>query len=135
MAIAKDCARQVAKKDMFNLDDKKRNPETMARILWSYARNVSTLAASKSLVADASNNFASITTPTFYDYIDVLNDLHLIREMPAWSLAVRSKTAIRSDCKREFVDPSIATASSGLSLEYFLRDLKTFGFMFENLCV
>ncbi len=42
---------------------------------------------------------------------------------------------MRSGRKREFVDPSIAVAALGGSPSYYNYDLKSFGFIFENLCI
>ena len=33
------------------------------------------------------------------------------------------------------IDPSIAAAALGISPEYFVRDYKTLGFLFESLCI
>lgn len=52
-----------------------------------------------------------------------------------WCLQIKSKTAMKSRRKREFVDPSIAVAALGISPSYYLKDLKTFGFVFENHCI
>ena len=43
--------------------------------------------------------------------------------------------ARQSGKKREFTDPSIAVAAMGLTPEYLQTDLKTFGFIFECLCI
>ena len=58
-----------------------------------------------------------------------------IEEMPAWNVNLRSKTAIRTSPTRYFSDPSIASASLGLGPGDLINDLKTFGFIFENLCI
>ena len=50
-------------------------------------------------------------------------------------MAICSKTSIRSSKKRNFIDPSIAVAALGVSPEYFSRDYKTLGFLFESLCI
>ena len=71
----------------------------------------------------------------FEDYVASLNKLFVIDNIEAWGLAVRSKTAIRSGIKRAFVDPSIAIASLGLSPEALMTQLKTFGFIFEQMIV
>ena len=47
---------------------------------------------------------------------------------------MRSKTAIRTSPKRNFVDPSIATAVMRTNPSELLNDFETFGFMFESLC-
>ncbi|MBQ0007175.1 MAG: DUF4143 domain-containing protein, partial [bacterium] len=43
--------------------------------------------------------------------------------------------AIRSSLKRSFCDPSIAVALLGLSPEALSTQLKTFGFIFEQMCI
>ena len=58
-----------------------------------------------------------------------------IEEMLAWNVNLRSKTAIRTSPTRYFSDPSIASASLGLGPGDLINDLKTFGFIFENLCI
>ena len=58
-----------------------------------------------------------------------------VEDMPAWNPNLRSKTAIRSADTRHFVDPSIATAALGVNPSGILRDLETFGLLFEGMCV
>ena len=55
--------------------------------------------------------------------------------MPAWNPNLRSKTAIRSSDTRYYIDPSIAAAALGIGPNDLLNDLKTFGFLFETLCI
>ena len=55
--------------------------------------------------------------------------------MPAWNPNLRSKTAIRTTDTRYYVDPSIAVAALGIGPEDLLSDLKTFGLLFETMCV
>ncbi len=134
LAIAKDYFKQIYDVDIFHVDNVKRQKSVMHNILRSYARNVSTTAKTTSIIKDV-NTTGSVTDKTFADYLDVLERLYVVDEVCAWSPAIRSKTAIRSGKKREFVDPSIAVAGLGVSPEFFYTDLKTFGFVFENLCI
>ena len=46
---------------------------------------------------------------------------------------MRSKAAIRTSEKRQFVDPSIATAVLRANAESILDDFNYFGFLFESL--
>lgn len=69
------------------------------------------------------------------DYINAFTKLFVIQDIEAWSPAVRSASAIRRGVKREFVDPSIAVAALSMSPETLLMDLKTFGFIFECMCI
>ena len=55
--------------------------------------------------------------------------------MEAWSPAIRSATVIRQGRKRCFVDPSIAVAALGASPRDLELDLKTFGFVYECMCI
>ena len=55
--------------------------------------------------------------------------------MPAWNPNLRSKTAIRSSDTRYYTDPSIAAAALGIGPGDLMDDLKTFGFLFEGMCV
>ena len=134
LAIPRDYFEQIYEEDMFKLDKVKRNKNTMKALLRSYARNLSTLAKKTSIIADiCSTN--SITEKTFDDYVSVLEELFVIQDLYGWCPAIRSKSAMRSGRKREFVDPSIAVAAMGCSPELFNIDLKTFGFVFECLCI
>lgn len=55
--------------------------------------------------------------------------------MPAWNPNLRSKVVIRVSDTRYYIDPSIATASLGIGPNDLINDLRTFGFLFETLCV
>ncbi len=134
IAIPKDYFEQIYEEDMFKVDKVKRNKNTMKAVLKSYSRNLSTLAKNTNILADvcATN---SITDKTLDDYVRVLENLFIIEDLSGWCPAIRSKSAIHSGRKREFVDPSIAVAAMGASPEFFNTDLKTFGFIFECLCI
>lgn len=134
LAIPKDYYHQIYEEDIFKVDDVKRSSTTMRSVINSYARNISTLAKTSSILADV-NGTSSITDKTLNDYIDILERLYIVEDLSGWCPAIRSASAMRSGRKREFVDPSIAVAALGGSPEFFSTDLKTFGFIFECLCI
>jgi len=134
LAIPKDYYHQIYEEDIFKVDEVKRSSTTMRAVINSYARNISTLAKTTSILADI-NATSSITDKTLADYIDVLERLYIVDDLYGWCPAIRSASAMRSGRKREFVDPSIAVAALGGSPEFFSTDLKTFGFVFECLCI
>ncbi len=134
LEIPKDYFTQIYEVDMFNVDNVKRDSRKMKRILRSYARNISTLATNKSIQTDVESK-SPISDSTLADYINVLEELFIVEDIEAWCPSIRSKTAIRSGIKREFVDPSIAVAALGCSPDFFNKDLQTFGFIFECLCI
>ena len=132
--IAKDYVNNICESDISSVDKIERSPSKTRLLLRSYARNISTLATNTSLIADINAN-ENMSGSTFYEYLDALKRLYVIEDVEAWCPNIRSKTSIRSSNKREFIDPSIATAALGLSPEYLETDLKTFGFIFECLCI
>jgi predicted AAA+ superfamily ATPase len=61
--------------------------------------------------------------------------IFMIEELPGWMPLLRSKTRIRMAPKKYFIDPSLAVAALGATPQKLLRDLNTFGLMFEGLCL
>lgn len=134
LAIIEDLVYQTAYVDISNIDQTRRNPLWCQSILKAYARNICSLADTKTIFGDVTAT-TEMTKPTYYNYIEALEKLYIIEDVPAWCPAIRSRTTIRSSKKRNFIDPSIAVAALGLSPEYFNTDFKTLGFLFESLCI
>lgn len=134
LLIAQDYVDVICNDDISRVDDTKRSPTLANLILRTYARNVCTLAKKSSMLADVSEEMEGTTMPTFDDYVEALEKLFVIKDIEAWSPAIRSKTVIRTGKKRCLVDPSIAVAALGASPKSLELDLNTFGFIFECLC-
>lgn len=136
MLIAKDYVNSVCENDISSVDGKQRNSKIAKLIMKSYARNISTLAKKSNILADVTGSEdVSLSIDTFDNYVAALEKLFVIQDIDAWCPAIRSKTAIRSAPKRCFTDPSIAIAALGLNAEVLETQLKTFGFIFEQMCV
>ncbi len=136
MFIAKDYVNSVCENDISAVDNKQRNPKIARQIMKSYARNISTLAKKSNILADVTaSEDISLSMNTFDDYVAALEKLFVIQDIDAWCPAIRSKTAIRSSPKRCFVDPSIAVAAMNVNAEALETQLKTFGFIFEQMCI
>ena len=121
--------------DISRVDKTRRAPVIAEAILRSYSRNISTLAKKSSMIKDVAAVIETCSPTTFDDYVNVLTQLFVLQDLDAWSPAVRSASAIRKGKKREFVDPSIPISILGLSPEQLEMDLKTFGFLFECMCI
>ena len=135
MLVANDYVNSVCGIDISSIDKRQRNPKIARQILRSYARNISTIAKKTNILADvAASGDISISSDTLDDYISALEKLFVINDIDAWCPAIRSKTAIRSMPKRCFSDPSIAVAALGVNAEALETQLKTFGFIFEQMC-
>ena len=136
MLIAKDYVNSVCEYDISAVDNRQRNPKIARQILRSYARNISTLAKKTSILADVTaSEDITLTMNTYDDYISALERLFVIQDIDAWCPAIRSKTSLRSAPKRCFVAPSIAVAAMNISVEEMETQLKTFGFIFEQMCI
>ncbi len=132
--IAMNYVDAVINSDINSVDGVEKDPERVRLLLHSLARNISTLATSKTIMDDMHVNSASITDKTLSSYLNALRRLFVIEDVPAWQPSLRSKTAIRTAYKRQFVDPSIASAALRTNASGILRDFETFGFLFESLC-
>jgi hypothetical protein len=134
LLVAKSYLDNIIQTDISTVDGKKREPLKVQYLLRSYARNIGTISSNKTIIEDVNSN-TSLSESAYYEYINALNKLYVIEDIPAWNPSIRSKTSIRSSNKRMFIDPSIAAAALGVSPQMLLQDFETFGFMFENLCI
>ena len=135
LLIARDYVTSVCKVDISRVDGVRRDERVARMLMRSYARNISTLAKHSAILADiTSSGEVSLSDKTLDDYVSALSKLFVINNINAWCPAIRSKTAIRSGYKRSFCDPSVAVAALGLNPDALLMQLKTFGFIFEQLC-
>ncbi len=136
LMIAKDYVQSVCKTDISRVDGVQRNEKLAWQILRSYARNISTVAKITSMLSDViASDKMECSRSTFDDYVSALEKLFVIQDIDAWCPAIRSKTAIQSSPKRGFCDPSVAVTVMGLTPESLHTQLKTFGFIFEQMCI
>ena len=129
----------VSKNELFRSNDKRRNTAKLSKLLRSLARNNATTVnlSTLSLDTDAGQTQSeiSLSRQTTTAYLDDLRRIYVIEEIPGWTPEIRSKTRMRMASKLVFVDPSLAIAALGLNRARLMRDLNTYGFMFENLCL
>ncbi len=135
LLIASDYVNVICDEDISRVDGVKRQPTLARLILRSYARNVCTLVKKSKMLADVTAEMEKTSMPTFDDYVSALERLFVIEDVEAWCPAVRSAAAIRTGAKRCFTDPSIAVAALGMSPRSLELDLRTFGFIFECMCI
>lgn len=109
--------------------------EIMQRTLSSIARNVATSASISSIERDVNSRGRIISSPTLAKYIGALKRLFIIENLEAWSPHIRSSTRLSQVPKWHFTDPSLGAAALGISESDLLKDLNTFGFFFESLCL
>jgi predicted AAA+ superfamily ATPase len=128
LRVSREYLKTIAEEDMSRYDGVERDSVKVTRLLQALARNEETLVSNKTLLADA----VDLSSPSLTSYLNTLEKMFVLENIPAWSPNVRSKIRLRSSAKRRFVDPSLAVAALGLTPDKLLNDLNTFGFFFES---
>jgi hypothetical protein len=126
---------ETCRVDLGRLEGPSHDPENVARVLRSLARNTATEVSARTIAADVGGSEASIDYHTVIDYIKALTRLFIVEDLPAWSPKLRSRGTLRSSATRHFVDPSLAAAALGAGVEPLLGDPETLGFLFESLVI
>lgn len=121
--------------DIKRVDNTNRSTAIMKKILRSYARNIGYQTPNTTIQQDSKEGDKLHDLSTIAEYINALKMIYVVEEMESWNPNLRSKTAIRTTETRYFTDPSIGCAALGIGPDDLLNDLKTFGMMFENLCI
>ncbi len=132
LGVARDYVDSVVYEDVSRIDGIRRNPDVVMTLMRSLARNTCTL-ANTTTITDDLKGMAS--RPTVAGYINALKDIFVVDDVSPWTPSLLSKARLRMSCKRCFSDPSIATASLGISPESLIRDMPSFGSLFESLVI
>ncbi|MEI8074770.1 MAG: DUF4143 domain-containing protein [Bacteroidota bacterium] len=126
----------LAEVDMSRVSQNRRDPMKIRNLLKSLARNTSTLVDNVVLEKDIkAHESISLSRPTIYDYLDVLNRLMILEDQPAWNTHLRSSHTLRNSPKRHFTDVSLAVAALGANQKTLLNDLNFTGFLFESMVI
>lgn len=136
LSQALDYVDVVVEEDISRVDNKDRNPERARKLLRSYARYQGTQTPISQIRKDLiTNENDPLTDDTINSYLNALRQIFVVKDLEAWNPNLQSKTAIRTTPTRYFIDPSIATAALRIGPDDLINDLKTFGLLFETLCV
>ena len=131
---AVDYYEAVVSSDISRVDGVERDPARVRRLMRSFARLQGTQALLPTIRRDMQNGRARAPNDdTIRSYLNALEKIFVVEDMPAWSPCLRSKTTIRTSDTRYFTDPSIAVAAMGLGPGDLMNDIQSFGFFFEAL--
>ena len=127
----------LVERDISRVDGTLRDPMRARRLLRSYARLQGSQATASVVLADLAANADgdNIKEDTVYSYLSALRKLFAIEDAKAWCANLRCKTPIRTTDTRYFVDPSIAAAALEVGPDDLMRDLASFGILFETLAM
>ena len=116
-----------------------RDKNKMRMLMKSLARNETTIVSNETLIKDIDNyvneEAYQVSRNTVSDYLNVLENIHLIKDQEPYSENIRSRTRVGKSSKRHFIDPSLPCSLLGVKQEQLIKDLELFGFMFEALVV
>lgn len=125
----------IVDNDLSEVDGILKDPIRVRKLLASLARNTATTATLVTIQNDVDVADERPATNTILTYLRGLERLFVIEDQPAWSPELRSRSRLRKAAKRHFVDPSIAVAAMKTNPDGLLKDMKTFGCLFESMCI
>lgn len=119
--------------DVRRVDGVRRDPDGVSRLIASYARNVATDAALRTIGRTSER---PMSEPTLHGYLGALRRLFLIEDQPCWSPSLRSRIRLAATPKRHLADPSLAVAALGATPDRLLGpEIELLGFLFESQVV
>ena len=132
--VAREYIKSVLDQDIFKVDNVKRDPRKINLLFKSLARNESTTVTNNTLKNDIKEkDYDDISIDTLSEYLNLLDKLYLIENIPPFAPSIRSKLRVKQSDKRHFVDPSLPCAILQLSKEKLLSNLNLLGFLFESM--
>ena len=90
-----DYLEEIRRVDIARVDGVSRNPDNVARVLQSLARNVATPVSGRTIAADAGGGDGPLDGDTVRSYLAALRRLMVYEEQPAWSPRLRSRSLLR----------------------------------------
>lgn len=126
---------EIRRVDIDRVDNVRRDPDRVGRLLTSLARNVATSVSVSALARDTGGTDGPLKDDTVREYLAALDRLMIIEDQPAWAPHLRSRSILRTAPKRHFVDPALAVAALRATPVRLLHEIEWFGFLFESLVV
>ena len=125
---------EMARIDLPAASGTRHNPGRVRRLLTSLGRNTSSTASLSTLARDVAGD-PPLSWAATASYLDALERVFLVEDLPAWSARLRSRAALQQSPKRHFADPSLAAGVLGATPDRLLDDPETLGLLFESLVV
>ena len=133
--VVEGYCRSITESEIRTVDGRERDPDKMRDVLKSISRNTATHSPDTKILADINPNAPAMNIKTLRDYIGVLERIHVVEDLPAWSPKLRSKATIMSRHTRHLTDPAIAAYFLGATDEDLVFDMDIFGLLFESLVI
>lgn len=131
--VVEDYLNEIVRADVPRASGVQHDPVAVRRLMRSLARNVAAEVADTTLAADMGDE--ALGRNTVAAYVEALRRIFVVEDQPAWSVSLRSRSSLRKQAKRHFVDPSLAVSLLRATPERLLTDMATLGLLFESLVV
>lgn len=136
METSKQYLESVIREDFHRVDGAIRDQNKIRMLIRSIARNEGAITNKQRLLKDISENEdVTVDVNTISSYMDILTRLFVLEEQPAFSANLRSSVRVGKTSKIRFTDPSLTAAALEATPDMLMNDLKTFGFLFESMCI
>ena len=123
----------IVNADVRRVDNVRRDPEAVRRLIASYARNVATDATLRTIGRTSEQ---PPSESTLHDYVRTLKRLFLIEDQENWTPSLRSRVRLAGTSKRHLADPSLAVAALAATPARLLgSEIELAGFLFESQVV
>jgi predicted AAA+ superfamily ATPase len=106
------------------------SPQKVLKTLSSIARNIASPVNISTLMKDSALNRSTVEKN-----LNMLERLMIVENQPSWGTHLRSSKRVQASPKLHFADPSIAVGLLKARPETLIKDLKTFGLLFESMVV
>lgn len=135
LLAVRDYLDEIRRVDISRVDNVRRDPDRVGRLVASLARNVATSVSMSALARDTGGADGPLKDDTVREYLAALDRLMIIEDQPAWAPHLRSRSILRTAPKRHFVDPSLAVAALRATPTRLLGEIQWLGFLFESMVV
>jgi predicted AAA+ superfamily ATPase len=127
----------VASSDISRADGVRRSRVRVEALLHAVARNTAGQAKIATIQRDveADDHGSAVSMSSVQRYLDALEQIFVIDNLPPWIYSLRSKSQVRVSPTWHFTDPSLAAAALEATPETLAADPETAGLLFESLCV
>ena len=134
--VPRQYVESILSRDINKIDDVEHDYIKVLKCLRALARNESTVASNARIKDDIEEyDAASLGINTVSAYLNAFKRMFLTNDIEPFSTFLRSPVRIKQSVKRHFCDPSITAALMRATGSMLLRDIRTFGFLFESMAL
>ncbi len=135
MKLVKGYCDTIVNTEIISGSERRRDSKKIRAVMRSLSRFISAPLSKVTIIQDMGSSQSNMSENTLDSYLEFLRSLFVLEELEAWEPDLRSKTPIRVANTVHFCDPAIAAHFLSASPADLLRDVNTFGLLFESLVI